>query len=81
MAKYRNIKQFSKPVTIAGKRYVLKPNETVFSERELDLNIYEFLVKVEDSAKLSTVKELVKQKIEIPSAQDIKNLKTRFEDI
>lgn len=81
MAKYKNIKQFSKPISLAGKRYVLKPNEVIFSDRELDLSIYDFLEKVDDKATVSPVKEIVKQTISVPSANTVKNLQNKLEDV
>jgi hypothetical protein len=58
MAKYKNIKQFLKPISLAGKRYVLKPNEIIFSDRELDLSIYDFLER--SSTPKPTTEQLVK---------------------
>ena len=81
MAKYKNIKQFSKPISLAGKRYVLKPNEIISSDRELDLSIYDFLEKVDDKSPVSPVKEIIKQTISVPSVNTVKTLQNRLEDV
>lgn len=81
MAKYKNIKQFSKPISLAGKRYVLKPNEIISSDRDLDLSIYDFLEKVDDKSPVSPVKEIIKQTISVPSANTVKALQSNLEDV
>lgn len=55
MPKYKNTKKFIEPVRIGAQRYLVNPNEVLHSDVELDLNIYTFLVKVDDS-ELATAK-------------------------
>lgn len=48
MPKYRNDGDFFQTLTIGGKRTHIKPGDVFFSDRELDLKIYDALVRVPD---------------------------------
>jgi hypothetical protein len=81
MPKYKNITTFTRPITISGKRLIIKPNEILFSERDLDINIYNFLEKVDDKIEASKIKELPSKKITLPKPQEITKLKTDIADV
>jgi TATA-box binding protein (TBP) (component of TFIID and TFIIIB) len=80
MPKYRNTQAFVQPVVIAGKRYLVKPGEVLFSERELDLQIYTFLQLAEDTAPISQVTQASsKQLTGLAKADDIIGLRLKVE--
>lgn len=82
MPKYRNKSEFIRPLTIGGKRIAVKPNEVLFSERDLDLSIYNYLEKVETNEQPSNkVIELGPQKIKIVSPEEIKQVNKKLIDI
>lgn len=79
--KYKNISNFSRTLTIGGKRILLNSNDIIQSERELDLNIYDFLQKVDDKATTSPIKEISSTKTIIPDINDIKNIKSSLDEV
>jgi methyl-accepting chemotaxis protein len=79
MPKYRNKTEFTRPVSISGKRLALKPNDVVSSDRELDLTIYDFLEMVDDSQKLSSIKELGPQKLSFVKPEEVQKVQTQVD--
>lgn len=77
MPKYKNNTEFIRPLQVNGKRIALKPNEVVFSERELDLAIFSFLEKVDDKVQVSQVKELKPQKISMVDPKEVQSVKQK----
>jgi len=43
MPYYKNKEDFIQPITISGKRFLVKPGQVINCDRELDLSIYSFL--------------------------------------
>jgi len=75
MPHYKNKEDFVQPITLSGKRYIVKPGEIIFSDRELDLKIYSFLEKTAENktANLIALKSNKQEK-----NKDIENLKSVF---
>lgn len=78
MPKYKNTSQFSKVVNISGKRLLIKPEEIVFFDREIDVNIYDYLEKVDDKAQASVAKEILPKKISAARPEDIKKVQDQL---
>ena len=82
MPYYKNNTDFVQPVTIDGKRFIIKPQTVIFVERELNLSIYSFLVPHE---KLDVVQSLIplKKKTSTPVIQssEIVALKSRISEL
>lgn len=78
MPKYRNKTEFTRPVNVTGRRLAIKPNDVISSDIDLDLSIYDFLEKVDDSQKTSSVKQLG-QKIEVVKPEEIKKVQTQVD--
>lgn len=77
MPYYENVQDFIQPITIGGRRFIVKPKMVIFVERELDLDIYTFLKQTEkrdavDPIPLETRK---KKKIAAASAKSVEELK------
>ena len=82
MPKYKNKSEFTRPVNINGKRIALKPRDIIFSERELDVSIYDFLEKVDDKIQATTkVIELGPQKLKVATPNDIRNVHAKIDSI
>lgn len=79
MPKYRNKTEFTRPVTLTGKRLALKPNDICFSDRDLDLSIYDFLELVDDSQKLSVSKEISPQKLSFAKPEEVQKVQTQID--
>lgn len=77
---YRNNTDFMQPVTIDGKRYVIKSGTIVRVNRELDLDIYSFLEKT-DSTPHATELIPLKTKKRIPGAtkEAVQDINARVE--
>lgn len=74
MPKYKNKENFVQPITQNGRRSAIRPGETFFSERELDLSVYPFLEKVDDSAKVSKPATISRPNVK---SDEIKTLETQ----
>lgn len=81
MPKFRNIKSFARPMTVNGKRIIVKPNDVIFSERDLDLKIYDFLQKVDDKVEATQIKEIPLKQISVPKVEEVKQIKTSLETV
>jgi hypothetical protein len=61
MPKYQNTQKFIQPLKFGGTRILVKPGEIISIAKELDLNLYPFLTKVEDSVKeTKKVEDIIK---------------------
>jgi chromosome segregation ATPase len=79
MPKYKNKTQFTRPMQVNGKRIALRAGEIIFSERELDIEIYDFLEKVDDKVAASTaIKEITPQKIKVAKPEDVLKVKEQI---
>ena len=81
MPKYKNITTFTRPLTVNGKRLIIKPNEILFSDRDLDVTIYDFLEKVDDKTATSQIKEIPSKQIVVPKSQELTKLQTKLEEM
>lgn len=79
MPKYRNKTEFTRPVSLTGKRLALKPNDICFSDRDLDLSIYDFLELVDDAQKLSVSKEIGPQKLSFVKPEEVQKVQTQVD--
>lgn len=82
MPYYENTEDFIQPITIGGKRFIVKPNMVIYTDRELDLEIYSFLKKTDkrnttDPIPLEAKKK--KNKIIAASAKSVEELKSDLE--
>jgi chromosome segregation ATPase len=68
-------------MVVNGKRIAVKPDAVIFSERELDIAIFNFLQKVDDSATASPVKELVKQRINVAKPEEVQQVKQQVSEV
>ena len=55
MPKYRNTEKFIQSIRINGVRVLVRSNQVIFSEKELDLTLYKFLEKVDDAVRTTAV--------------------------
>ncbi len=87
MPKYKNVKEFVQPLTVNGKRLIVRPGEVVSVDKELDLSFTPFLQKVTDDTPTSQVASKVTKPIVTPVKQvpnvvpDINEIKRTIEDI
>lgn len=82
MPKYKNVNEFIQPVAISGKRYIVRPGEVIFSERELDTNIYTFLAKVDDTAPVSQITAAPQRKVVgAAKSDDVNALGQKLEEL
>jgi len=72
--KYKNISKFYKHITISGKRVNLPPNGVIESDRELELEIYDFLEIVDNNVKVTVIPREDKKKVEIVGPDQYKKL-------
>jgi hypothetical protein len=80
MPKYKNCQAFVQPVVIAGKRFLVKPGEVIFSDRELDLSIYTFLQLADETAPVSQVAQAASKSISgVARTDDIVELRQKVE--
>jgi hypothetical protein len=80
MPKYRNTQAFVQPVVISGRRLLVKPGEVLFSDRELDLQIYTFLQLAEDTAPISQIAQASsKQLTGLAKTDDIIGLRLKVD--
>ena len=82
MPYYKNSTDFIQPVTIDGKRYVVKPWTTIYSNRELNTDIYSFLEEIgetDDATELTPLK--TRNKVKVPSNDAFNELKRELESV
>lgn len=72
--KYRNKSQFYKRLTINGKRVNIQPGGIIESDREMDLEIHDFLEKAEAGAEATVRPREEKKKVEVASADQYDKL-------
>lgn len=82
MSYYRNKEDFIQPITISGKRFIVRPGQVIHVERELDTTIYTFLeetdsVDATDPIPLSRKKSSSKKMV--ASAESVKQLADKFQ--
>jgi len=75
MPYYKNKEDFVQPITISGKRYIVKPGEVIFSERDLDTKIYSFLEKTTEKTQTKLI--ALKSNSQQPN-KEIETLKNIF---
>ena len=82
MPYYKNNTDFVQPVTIDGKRFIVKPGIVIYVERELNLDIYSFLVKHDKTEVVNALIPL-KKKTTTPqvSSSEIVALKSRIAEL
>lgn len=83
MPYYKNTQDFIQPITISGKRYIVKPNQIIHSERELDTNIYTFLEETDDVNATDPTplidRRKPKERKVVASAKSVEELKHEFD--
>ena len=78
MPKYKNVKEFVQPLTINGKRSIVRPGEVVYVAKELDLEYAPFLELVPDTTPISTP-TAVRPTVKTVATPDIDALKKSIE--
>jgi vacuolar-type H+-ATPase subunit I/STV1 len=81
MPYYRNKAEFMQPVTIDGKRFVIKPGMVVRVDRELDTEIYSFLEKAEETVHAVEPIPISKRKVEVPSVKNVQNIQAKIKEL
>lgn len=82
MPKYRNKSQFVRPLIVNGKRSAVPPSTVFYSERELDLEIYNYLELVDEKTPVAKVlKELGPKKISTVKPEEVSKVKTQVTEM
>ncbi len=83
MPYYRNKEDFIQPITLSGKRFIVRPNQVIHVERELDTTIYSFLEEtdnVDATDPIPLIRKRSSSKKVVASAESVKDLANKFQN-